>query len=439
MHRTARLCPFCTLCCFVTTSIGMSDSADDDQPLPKRICASIARSQLGATEKILSTLACQLKNNPHYRRAAPMRLYDTEEVQEAVQKAEADKQYREEHRDTIAAEKLAKQKEAAKQKANAAAQACTHFSKKSISIQDFAQGSHQTTKLPLDVWGSILEKLCPISFSALEGPSTIARHIINAQLICHESCAASGAAWAALAALIHHAPSQQERMARSPKSKQNTGAHTPLCAAIPNMPWKERFANPLRGLDNALHADVPWDQIVSKPLLLKNDVLKEACRSVGEHVSGTKAVLVLRLLQHFGIERPCAVPAIVLLAVKHEKVSYMSTQLIQSTEVALALGYAFHHLNRTDIAHSSVFAVRRVLASQFESIPQLLQFASGLTASKVSCNAPSGGKKRKNIGSRAKRNNAGRICRGCGNQPAPTCQQACCKNCCQGPCARHNC
>ena len=420
----------------------MSDSTDEDQPLPKRICASTARSQLGATEKILSTLACQLKTNPHYRSAAPMRLYDTEEVQEAVQKAEADKVYREEHRDTVEAEKLAKQKNAAKQKADAAAQACAQFPRKLDSYQDFAQGCHQPTKLPLDVWGSILEKLCPASLSALEGPSTIARHIINAQLICHESCAASGAAWSALAALIqtdHHA--LHGRMPRKPKSKQKSGAHTPNAADLQNMPREMRIANPLHSMDIPLHADVPWDHIVSNPLSLKNDVLKEACRSVGEQVSGTKAVLVLRLLQYFGINRPCTIPAIVLLAVKHEKVPYLyistSTQLSQSNELALAVSYAFRHFTTVDINYgrTTVFAVRRVLAAQFESIPQLLQFASRFTASHVARSARTGGKKRKNTESRANRA-AGRC--GCGNQPAPTCQQACCKNCCQGPCARHN-
>ena len=64
----------------------MSDSTDDDQPLPKRICASPARSQLGATEKLLSILAFQLKTNSHHRSAAPMRFCGTEEVQEAEQK-----------------------------------------------------------------------------------------------------------------------------------------------------------------------------------------------------------------------------------------------------------------------------------------------------------------------------------------------------------------
>lgn len=283
-------------------SVSMSDSTDEDQPLPKRICASTARSQLGATEKILSTLACELKRNPHYCSAAPMRSYDTQEVQQAVQKAEADKIYREEHRDTIEAEKVAKQKAAAKQKADAAAQVCAHFSRQSDCCQDFAQGFHQPTKLPLDVWGSILEKLCPASLSFLEGPSTIARHIINAQLICHESCAASGPAWSAFAALIqadHHA--LHGRMAGKAKSKQKSGAHTPDSAALHNVPWEKCLANPLHSLDNPLHADVPWDQIVSYPLSLKNDVLKEACRSVGEQVSGTKAALVLRLLQYFGV------------------------------------------------------------------------------------------------------------------------------------------
>lgn len=192
---------------------------------------SFARNKLGATEEVLSTLACERTRNPRNRRAAPMRLYKPQEVQEAVrkavQKAEADKQYREDHRDITEAEKLSKQKKAAKQKADTAAQACAQFS------------THPPTKLPLDVWRSILE---------------------------------------------------------------------------------ESDANPLRSVQNTLHADIPWDQVVSDPLSLKNDVLKKACKSVGEQSSGTKAVLVLRLLKFFGVDRPCAVPAVLLLAVKHGKI-----------------------------------------------------------------------------------------------------------------------
>ena len=202
------------------------------------------------------------------------------------------------------------------------------------------------------------------------------------------------------------------------------------------MPWEEHIVYPLRNLDNPLPRDMPWDQIVSNPLSLKNDVLKDACRSIYEQVSGTKAVLILRLLKHFGIERPCAVPPIVLLAVKHEKVSYACTQLNQSHEVALAVGHAFCQITGTHIhcGDTTMYAVRRALASQFESNPQLLQFARSLIASQIFCRAHTGGKTRKITECRTNRA-AGRC--GCGNQPAPTCQQACCKTCCLGPCARH--
>ena len=419
----------------------MSDSTDDEQPAPKRICASNARSLLGATEKILSTLTCQLKTNPHYRCAAPMRLYDIHEVEEAVQKAEADKQYRENHRETIEAQKLAKQKEVAKQKADTAAQACAQFSKEPKCTQDFTQGSHQPTKLPLDVWGSILKKLCPTALSALEAPSTIARHIVNAQLICRESCAASGAAWAALAALIqadHHVLSEEERISRSQKPQERSTARMTTSAPCRNMSWEESVANPLRSKKITLPADMPWDQVVSNPLSLKNDVLKEACRSVGEQVSGTKAVLVLRLLKFFGVDRPCAVPAVVLLSVKHEKVLYSSTQLNQDAMIRFAVEYAFPRFTQTGINYgkTTMFAVRKVLASHFQSVSHLLQYVN---ESYVPAPKPqSAGKSYAGNGCKKRKRKNSYMC-GCGNQPAPTCQQGCCKNCCRGPCARHGC
>ena len=350
----------------------------------------------------------------------------------SIQKAEADKRYHEEHRDTIEAEKLVRQKEAAKRKADTAAQACAQFSKKSSCGQGLVQASHQPTKLPLDVWGSILEKLCPTSLSALEGPSTIARHIINAQLICHESHAASGAAWGALAALIqadHHAQcSDEEEMSSMPNS-QKSKAQKPISAALRNMPWEEYVANPLRSLVYTLHAHVPWDQVVSNPLSLKNEVLKEACRCVGQQVSGTKAILVLRLLQYFGTDRPCAVTAIVLLAVKHEKACHLSAQLNQSLDLVLTVRSVFRHFDSDTLDYNKItmFALRKVLASRFDSVTHLLQFASTLPGPQAPRSAHTGSKKRKK----------GRC--GCGNQPAPTCQQACCKHCCRGPCARHNC
>ncbi|KAL3147319.1 hypothetical protein ABBQ32_002804 [Trebouxia sp. C0010 RCD-2024] len=305
----------------------MSDSSDDEEVLPKRMCAARARSQLGATEKILRTLACQLVTNPHYRSAAPMRMYDTQEVQEAVQQEAANRQYLKDHKDKIEAEKTASQKEAAKKKAASAAQACAQFSEIPTSREGLSRGSHHSTKLPLDVWSSILEKLCPPSLSALEGPSTVARYIINAQLACHECHAASAAAWGALAALIQ-ADQMQPCVQCSEEEysicKQVKTGSACMSTGSCRMLWEVHVANPVRHLSNTLRAEVPWDQ------------WKDA---------------------------------------------------------------------------------KSVAASMY--VPQKL------------------GKSRTRQEARRTNNTAGSCA--CGNEAALACQQACCKKCCQGPCARHRC
>lgn len=389
----------------------MSDSSDDEEPLPKRMCATRARSQLGATDKLLRDLPCERVRNPHYRSAAPMRMYDTQEVQDAVRKAEADKVYREHHKDSIEAERLAGQKDKAKQKADLAAQACSQFCKKSIPSQasiDSTPDSHIPTKLPSDVWSVVLEKLCPSELSAIEGPSVIARNILNAQMTCHDCHAASTSAWHALADLV-----QADHKAHSQKPHNMRW----------RLPWEVYVANPLRTFDHILNDSLPWDQIVCNPLNIKNDVLKEACRFENEQVSGTKAMLVLRLLQYFGIQRPCAIPAVVLLAVKHEKVLYASMQPYQQHDITFAVSQAYQHYTGAKIRSSSttLFQVRRVLAFQFPSWEDFLQYAS-----RHKPEVPSK-KPHKQIHGRCQ----------CGNQPAPACQQSCCRRCCQGPCGRH--
>lgn len=112
-------------------------------------------------------------------------------------------------------------------------------------------------------------------------------------------------------------------------------------------------------------------------------MLTQACTSIGEQVSRTRAVLLLLLLQFFRIGRPCAISAFVLLAVKHEKVCrYMKEQPNQPIKVRCAVGHTFHHFTGAyiDYGRTTLFAGRKVLAANFESIPQLLQFARRFTA-----------------------------------------------------------
>lgn len=134
--------------------------------------------------------------------------------------------------------------------------------------------------------------LCPASLSAVEGPSTIARDIINAQLVCRDCKAASAAAWGALATLIQ-ADLGTEQAPYRYANNRNEGMTTVYGKRL----WQVHVANPMRTIKHKLLAHVPWDQVVSNPLSLEHTVLEGACRSLGEPVLGNKAVLALRLLQ----------------------------------------------------------------------------------------------------------------------------------------------
>ena len=77
-----------------------------------------------------------------------------------------------------------------------------------------------------------------------------------------------------------------------------------------------------------LQQDACWEDILSKPQLYSQEGLKKAllCRAMQPfHRKSAALQLYLTLrdaAQHvFGLQHPCAVPAMILLAVKHEKAS----------------------------------------------------------------------------------------------------------------------
>ena len=296
--------------------------------------------------------------------------------------------------------------------------------------------THGPVKLPPDIWSSILKKLCPASLFALEGPSTIARYIIKAQLVC-DSQAAIAAAWGALATQI-----QSDLCTLFPEEADPSGELTAQAAGMIKgshmLMWELHVANPVRTLKDILPAHVPWDQVVSKPMSLERAVLKEACRCLGEGTSEFKSTLVSRILKYFTIDRPCAAPALVLLAVRHEKVPYIWTQRhsSQSLKLESAVSAAFKRFTETgevDPARNTMFAVRKVLASNFASITHLLQWAraqryDNLYFSRTGSNSTK---------ARGSKKFAGIYMCACGSRAAVTCQRACCQKCCHGPCSRH--
>ena len=150
----------------------------------------------------------------------------------------------------------------------------------------------------------------------------------------------------------------------------------------------------------------------------------------------SKFTLVSRILKYFRIDRPCAVPAVVLLAVRHEKVSYIWTQRHsnQSLKLESAVSMAFRRCTDTgevDPARNTMFAVRKVLASHFASINHMLQWASAYRPLNF---GRTGSKSTKTTGSKK---TAGIYMCACGSRAAVTCHWACCQKCCHGPCSRH--
>ncbi|KAL3136371.1 hypothetical protein ABBQ38_005630 [Trebouxia sp. C0009 RCD-2024] len=327
------------------------------------------------------------------------------------------------HQDNNRAERVARQEQAAQEQAASTAQAAAPPLAGSTCTDGFTQGSYPPTKLPFDVWSIILEKLCPASLSAIEGPSTIARDIINAQLVCRNCQAASAAAWGALATLIQADLGTEQAPYRCANHTEG------MTIIYGKTSWQVHVANPMRTIKHKLLPHVPWDQVASHPLSLEHAVLEGACKSLGEPVLRNKAVFALRLLQYFEIDRPCAAPALVLLAVKHEKMSYLVTQWNskQSQNLEFAVSKAFKHFTQKDIepARTTMFAVRKVLASNFTTIERLLQWSNSHF-----------GTARTRIRMRDAASSARRCA--CGKQSPATCAWNHCRHCCQGPCLRHH-
>jgi hypothetical protein len=72
-----------------------------------------------------------------------------------------------------------------------------------------------------------------------------------------------------------------------------------------------------------------WDLLVRDPqgfcAQYKQDTIKEAVKRVGGKVSGTKAELVVRLVQALGLKQPAAAPARLLAVVQEQRLRSQAT------------------------------------------------------------------------------------------------------------------
>ena len=238
------------------------------------ICASTAKQTYRLSERDLEEIYCRYVRNPHYSSAAPMRLYDEDDVREIAEEKAERLQYERDHADEIRSEKTEERKKLARE--------LDTECKSRISSWNVSDRVHERydTSLPVDVWSAVMMKLCDdIEIDGVRGVSVVARDICNACLSCSDMKAASPLAFARLA------------------------FHCPNLPEIGEKPGT-------------------WDEFLSKPASMKVDVLKAMTRELGLMTGGTKAVLICRLLAHFGVSQPSEVPVKILNEILSERCSY---------------------------------------------------------------------------------------------------------------------
>ena len=317
----------------------------------KRICAGRAKSEYFLTEKDLELLPCWRVSNPHYRSAAPMRLYEESAVIAAsIEKAEQ-LRYLAEHKEEIAKAKRL----IAKARAHSAEQ---------DAILQIAKFQHPkpvqggSTKLPVEIWNSIMRNFMKdLEIDGIRTIMVVARDICSAARTCRDL-------WTA-------------------------GQQT-----------LEALAEPLQKF---LPSDLK--AAVQHPTSLKLPQLKLVAKNMGCSMTGTKAVVIMRILEHCGLTSNSNIPPALLLIAAMEKRS-LATLCIPQHILAQAYNAGLY-IDRAE----TVFNARKILADRFCTHRNLMMLQSKQESYSLTSTCA------------------------CGNIPSPLCGH--CKRCCKGPCRRH--
>ncbi len=295
------------------------------------VCASTARRDHGLNNSELGMLECTVMRNPHFSNAAPMRLYALADVlTAAARKAEAEAVYKATARER-ARERARAKAEAHKQEAASAAATVRGFRTDEVHVRAGA------SPLPTALWGMVLYTLgqgCkfrgPREHSDFFGAtSVVARDMCHAAASCRDlRAAAFGWGWAGMVDAI---------------TCPNPGR--------PHQPPKDQ--------------QLLLRTVVQTPTSLSLARLKDAARLLRLKTSGTKAELVLRLLEEgFGLSAPNrTVPAAVLRAVQRERLDVAFTWLPAIMRVGRLLQRRDNpFVGRSDRGMSAFWAAQQLVA-----------------------------------------------------------------------------
>lgn len=343
------------------------------------ICASTAKQTYRLSERDLEDLECMYVKNPHYSSAAPMRLYDEDEVRDISEEKASRLQYEHDHAEEIKAQKNEEKKRVARELAAKCKQTIDSW-----NSSERGQAGTYNSRLSLDLWSSVLIKLSDdIELDGVRGVSVVARDICNACLSCPDMKAASHLAFKSLA---------------------------DRCPSLPTM------------------NDDPdiWNQFILDPVSVRLDVMKRMARDLGLAVGGNKPVVVCRLFEQFGIEQPSVVPAKVLHAIHSEKSSRSYPWALGTMCTTIWLGSS---------PNGSVFRLRKTLMNLGITTLSALRVRYE-DARVVELARQKEREKQAEERAKALFEKSRRVCT-CGNAPAATCSFQRCAKCCQGPCVRH--
>lgn len=221
---------------------------------PTRMCASRTKAEYGLNESDLEHVPCLLVRNPYYRSAAPMRLYEVADLEEAARCKAA----------------LPTRKELGEMRRKAfreeAGRVAADWAGGSPPLEVSQQGS-----VPYSVWPLVFAALASdLEVDGVRGISCVARDICRATTVCKDMRLGAQAGWETL---------------------RETG-----------------LAGGLEGLSPS----VDWRRVLVDPMAMKSNELKAVARELGVTSSGTKAETTLRVFRDgFRIQapfRPDAVP-----------------------------------------------------------------------------------------------------------------------------------
>ncbi|KAG1670760.1 hypothetical protein FOA52_013987 [Chlamydomonas sp. UWO 241] len=258
---------------------------DDDDVRPQRITVSRAKSEFKLSDADLALLTPpRLAPNPHYRSAAPMKLYDLKEVNTAAEAKAAAKEAADRAKSELMRLKKAAERERAAQVTAAANEAVGVFASTSAKQQS-ARMVGGGMPLPTEVLSDVL-----CIFAQQGGLDEVRDELV----------AARDVATAARACRDMHLAAQPALVALGGMLAARLEACKDTCA-----PFDDEMA---------VVADV--QALVTAPAALSVPRLKAVCRALSLHVGGTKPVLILRALEELRVPAPSAdraPPAVLLL------------------------------------------------------------------------------------------------------------------------------